>query len=121
MTTQRLYFDDAYLTHFQARVVKRLEWDGHPAVILDRTAFYPEGGGQPADQGTLNGIPVLDVQAQDDGSIVHVLERPLSEDTVEGRVNWDRRYDHMQQHTGQHILSQAFLRVAEAETWTGAT
>ncbi len=116
MTTQRLYFDDAYLTHFQARVVKRLEWDGHPAVILDRTAFYPEGGGQPADQGTLNGIPVLDVQAQDDGSIVHVLERPLSEDTVEGRVNWDRRYDHMQQHTGQHILSQAFLRVAEAET-----
>ncbi len=117
MATERLYFDDAYLTHFQARVVERLTWHGRPAVVLDRTAFYPEGGGQPADHGTLNGVPVVDVQVRpEDRAVVHVLAAPLDADDVEGRVDWPRRFDHMQQHTAQHILSQAFLRVAEAET-----
>ena len=74
-------------------------------MTLDRTAFYPEGGGQPADHGTLGGIPVLDVQEQHD-EIVHTLSQPLAVDqTVEGVVDWDRRFDHMQQHSGEHILS----------------
>ena len=74
-------------------------------MTLDRTAFYPEGGGQPADHGTLGGIPVLDVQEQHD-EIVHTLSQPLTPgQTVEGVVDWDRRFDHMQQHSGEHILS----------------
>ncbi len=117
MSTQRLYFDDAYLTRFRARVVERLTWQDRPAVILDRSAFYPEGGGQPADRGTLNGIAVVDVQARaEDGAVVHVLAAPLDDDEVVGEVDWPRRYDHMQQHTAQHVLSQAFIRTAEAET-----
>lgn len=117
MATERLYFHDPYLTRFSATVVERLTWEGRPAVVLDRTAFYPEGGGQPADRGTLNGVPVVDVQVRRaDDAVVHILERELAEDRVEGEIDWSRRYDHMQQHTAQHILSQAFIRVAEAET-----
>ncbi len=113
----RLYYCDPYIQEFQARVVERLTWQNHPAVILDQTAFYPEGGGQPADHGTLNNVPVLDVQLrQEDKAIVHVLARPLEDEDVIGRVDWDRRFDHMQQHTAQHILSQAFIRVAHAQT-----
>lgn len=117
MSTQRLYFGDAYLTRFTARVVERLTWQEQPAVVLDRSAFYPEGGGQPADQGTLNGIAVVDVQSRpEDDAVVHVLAAPLDADEVVGEVDWSRRYDHMQQHTAQHVLSQAFIRAAEAET-----
>ncbi len=117
MTTEHLYFQDAYLTRFRATVVERLTWEGHPAVVLDRTAFYPEGGGQPADRGWLNGVAVVDVRTRsDDVAVVHVLAGDLPADEVEGVVDWPRRYDHMQQHTAQHILSQAFIRAAEAET-----
>ncbi len=117
MSTERLYFHDAYLTRFTAAVIERLTWQGHPAVVLDRTAFYPEGGGQPADRGTLNGIRVLDVQTRtEDGAVVHILDGSLDAESVQGEIDWSRRYDHMQQHTAQHILSQAFIRVAEAET-----
>ena len=62
--TDRLYYDDPYLTRFPARVVESLEWEGQPAVVLDRTAFYPTGGGQPNDVGTLNGVPVIDVHGR---------------------------------------------------------
>jgi alanyl-tRNA synthetase len=107
MTTERLYFVDAYLTNFDARVVARAERAKRPAVALDRSAFYPEGGGQPPDRGTLNGVAVLDVQA--DGDIVwHTLEGQLDGDEVHGAVDWARRFDHMQQHHGQHLLSAAF-------------
>ena len=119
-TTERLYYDDAYSTEFDAHVVEHLIWDDAPAVVLDRTLFYPEGGGQPADQGTLKGVPVVDVQTRvEDRAVIHVLERPLDIPVgapVRGQIDWRRRFDHMQQHTAQHILSQAFLRVAEAET-----
>jgi len=91
------------------------EFEGQPAVLLDRTAFYPTGGGQPHDTGSLNGVPVVDVQVVD-GEVLHVLESPMTEQTIQGEVNWERRFDHMQQHTGQHILSAAFMEVCEGET-----
>jgi len=101
--TDRLYYTDAYLTHFSARVVER-DADGH-RVILDRSAFYPTSGGQPHDLGTLGGVAVTDVREEDDGRVSHRLAGPLIGDTVDGVVDWGRRWDHMQQHTGQHLLS----------------
>lgn len=115
--TKRLYWEDPYCQQFAAIVVEECEHEGRPAVVLDRTAFYPTGGGQPHDQGTLNGIPVVEVTEREaDGAILHVLERPLEAREVVGRIDWERRFDHMQQHTGQHILSQAFLRITGAQT-----
>jgi len=108
------------MTRFTGRVMEHLTWEGHPAVVLDRTAFYPEGGGQPADQGTLQGVRVVDVRTRiSDGAVVHLLEHPLDLPVgarVSGAVDWARRFDHMQQHTAQHILSQALLQVVGAET-----
>lgn len=106
--TDRLYFTDPYLTTFTARVTARGERHGRTAVALDRSAFYPEGGGQPADRGTLNGITVLDVQSDDAGLVWHALESPLATDQATGEVDWTKRFDHMQQHHGQHLLSAAF-------------
>lgn len=115
--TERLYDADAYLTRFSAEVVESLVWEGRPAVALDRTAFYPLGGGQPADTGTLGGVAVLDVVVRpDDAAVVHVLERGLTGGPVAGLVDWPRRFDHMQQHTGQHLLSAAFERQLDADT-----
>jgi alanyl-tRNA synthetase len=115
--TERLYYADSYLRTFEAQVVERLEVNGQPAVVLDRTAFYPEGGGQPSDRGTLNRVEVLDVQTrEDDDEVLHILSAPLAEETVRGVVDHSRRFDLMQQHTGQHILSQAFVHTAGAET-----
>lgn len=115
LTSERLYYADPHLREFSAHVVARRELAGRPAVALDRTAFYPTGGGQPNDVGTLNGVGVLDV-ASDDGLVWHVTEGVLADDVVAGAVDWARRFDHMQQHTGQHILSQAFIETCEAET-----
>ncbi len=117
MTTQRLYYSDAYTTTFDARCVERTEFNGAPAVVLDRSYFYPTSGGQPHDTGTLNGIPVVEVAAREsDGAVLHALARPLDGDQVRGEIDWGRRFDHMQNHTGQHILSRAFEVLAEAET-----
>jgi alanyl-tRNA synthetase len=113
--TKRLYYHDPYLTEFEATVIERTRLGDAPAVVLDRTAFYPEGGGQPADRGTLDDVPIVDVQVVD-GRVVHVLAGELATDHARGAVEWARRWDHMQQHTGQHILSQAFIAVAGAET-----
>ncbi|MGC8782392.1 MAG: alanyl-tRNA editing protein [Anaerolineae bacterium] len=115
MNTERLYYQDAYLREFTARVTARRPMDGRLAVALDRTAFYPTGGGQPHDTGTLNGVAVSDVFAAD-GVIWHVLEAELPGEEVAGVLNWPRRFDHMQQHTGQHVLSQAFVACCHAET-----
>lgn len=116
--TERLYYADAYCRLFSARVTERSTWDGQPAVVLDRTAFYPTSGGQPADEGTLGGVAVPDVIAREDGAVLHILEHPLpeSEEDVTGKIDWPRRFDHMQQHTGQHILSAAFEQVLDADT-----
>ena len=111
MPTERLYFADPYLTTFTAHVVERGSLGGRIAVVLDRTAFYPEGGGQPADTGKLGDASVLDVRVDDVGGIWHALGGPLGADVVEGTVDWPRRFDHMQQHHGQHLLSAAFERL----------
>jgi alanyl-tRNA synthetase len=108
--TERLYYTDSYIREFTARVVRRTD----RGVVLDRTAFYPAGGGQPCDLGTLNGVPVTDVVEEGD-DVVHVVASPL-EGEVRGVVDADRRRDHLQQHHGQHLLSEAFLRAAGAQT-----
>ncbi len=115
MITERLYFADAYLTHFSARVVARAERGGRMAVALDQSAFYPEGGGQPPDAGSINDVPVLDVQVES-GVVWHTLERPLDDETIQGAIDWPRRFDHMQQHHGQHLLSAAFERLFDLRT-----
>lgn len=113
----RLYYDDSYTRAFEARIVERLSDDGRPAVILDRTYFYPTSGGQPNDTGTINDVPVLDVTTRkDDGAVIHVLAAEITGDDVKGVIDWERRFDYMQHHTGQHILSQAFVQVAGANT-----
>jgi alanyl-tRNA synthetase len=113
--TERLYFQDAYRREFEASVVERGVHEGKPAAVLDRTCFYPESGGQPADRGTLDGAAVVDVQ-ECDGEIVHVLDKEIAGERVRGAIDWGRRFDHMQQHTGQHILSQCFVERLGGET-----
>lgn len=114
---ERLYYADSYLHTFEAKIVDRLEHDRRPAVILDRSAFYPDSGGQPSDRGRLNHAPVIDVlERESDGAVLHVLAEPIQADRVTGAIDAVRRLDFMRQHTGQHILSQAFIQVAEAET-----
>jgi alanyl-tRNA synthetase len=145
MNTERLYYYDPYLREFTGRVLAHQTLNDRPAVALDRTAFYPTGGGQPNDTGTLDSVPVVDVVSDAErGLIWHVLggaavpagenvrrvilsgperQSPLhgqsSEEShieVTGVLDWPRRFDHMQQHTGQHVLSQAFIQTADAET-----
>jgi alanyl-tRNA synthetase len=112
--TERLYYTDAYLRDFDARVVERAN-DGR-TLYLDRTAFYPTSGGQPFDTGTIAGIPVTDVIDEGD-RIAHVLAAPApATDTVHGTIDWTRRFDHMQQHTGQHLLSAIFSDRFKLET-----
>jgi len=115
LETRRLYYEDTYLMEFDAEVVEKRIHEGSPAVILDRTAFYPESGGQPWDRGTLGEVEVLKVLDLD-GAILHVLKSEIAGGTVRGRVDETARFDHMQQHTGQHILSQAFFETLKGET-----
>ena len=105
METEKLYYQDPYLTAFTARVLTCEPAKTGFLVTLDRTAFYPEGGGQPADHGTLGAVSVTDVHERD-GVIFHTCGGPVEAgSTVEGAVDWPRRFDHMQQHSGEHILS----------------
>jgi alanyl-tRNA synthetase len=114
--TERLYYTDPYLREFDARVLERTTHEGKPAVILDRTAFYPTSGGQPFDTGTLSSSRVVDVLDTDDGRLLHVVDRLPDAGEVKGAIDWTRRFDHMQQHTGQHVLSAAFDRLLGART-----
>ena len=117
-TTERLYYRDSHLIEFDARVIDITERvSGWTAVTLDRTAFYPTGGGQPSDTGTLDGARVM--ECMDEGeTILHVIQGPTPKigNLVKGRVNWPRRLDHIQQHTGQHIFSQALVALFDAPT-----
>jgi alanyl-tRNA synthetase len=114
---ERLYYTDALMTRFEA-VVRACEPDGTVCrVKLERTAFYPTSGGQPCDTGRLGGLHVVDVVDDDDGDIEHVVEGTLTPgQAVAGEIDWDRRFDHMQQHTGQHVLSAAFEKLSGVAT-----
>ena len=112
--TERLYYTDSYLHHFSARIVERSP-DGR-TVYLDQTAFYPTSGGQPFDIGSLSGVPVIDVVDEDD-RIAHRLATPAPPaDAVDAVVDWTRRFDHMQQHSGQHLLSAVFEELYRLKT-----
>lgn len=117
--TERLYYNDSHLIEFEARVVDVTERvSGWTAVVLNRTAFYPTGGGQPSDTGTLNGARVVECIDDGQNGVLHVLQGATPERgaVVKGRVDWSRRLDHIQQHTGQHILSQALVTLLNAPT-----
>ena len=117
--TERLYYSDSHLIEFEARVVGVTDRvSGWTAVVLDRTAFYPTGGGQPSDTGTLNGSRVAECVDDGDNGVLHMIQgpTPARDSVVRGRVDWARRLDHIQQHTGQHILSQALITLFNAPT-----
>jgi len=126
--TDRLYYTDPYLREFDATVQRVETRGGRTLVTLDRTAFYPTSGGQPFDTGTLGPFRVVDVVDEEDGSISHVVEpgtenqpgtgnlEPGTAHLVRGAIDWPRRFDHMQQHTGQHVLSAAFERLSHVRT-----
>jgi len=117
--TMKLYWEDARLTRFAARVTDAWLQDARRIVALDQSAFYPTGGGQPCDTGSINAARVIDVEMADDGRILHRLDSDVSfsvGEEVACEVDWRRRREMTQQHTGQHILSQAFFRLFGAET-----
>jgi len=113
--TVLLHRDDPYLLEFDAIVLDRREHEGRPALLLDRTAFYAESGGQPWDTGEIDGVRVTSV-VEIEGEILHLLDHDLEADRVRGRVDAERRRDHRQQHHGQHLLSRAFVEAAGAST-----
>jgi alanyl-tRNA synthetase len=119
MSTERLYYQDSWLAEFDAHVTSVAPGEGGRLVVtLDRTAFYPTGGGQPSDTGALGAARVVEcVDAEAEG-VLHVVEgeAPAVGSRVRGRVDWPRRLDHLQQHTGQHLLSQAFVELYGAQT-----
>ena len=118
--TKRLYFDDPLRTHFTAHVAAHASHAGRPSVVLDRTAFYPEAGGQMADRGQLGGLPIADVQVDDADVVHHMLADgatlPAVGAEVAGEVDRARRRVHMALHTGQHMLSRGLLDEAGGET-----
>ena len=115
--SERLYYHDSFLRDFEAQVTsceRSLDERGKGAaptwwITLDRSAFYPTSGGQPHDSGRLGDAAVLDVFEREDGSVVHVTDRELALGPIRGSIDWERRFDHMQQHTGSHVLTAAFL------------
>lgn len=115
MRTERLYNDDPYLTEFRAEVIETLPYGDKYGIVLDRTAFYPVGGGQPWDTGYLNDEKVSEV-IEKDGKLLHIVDNKLLSAEVKGSVNWARRFDFMQQHTGQHILSACFEKLLNGST-----
>ncbi|MBT5873471.1 MAG: hypothetical protein HOH43_08640 [Candidatus Latescibacteria bacterium] len=112
---QFLYHSDSYRNEFDARIIDRRTVDGKPAVVLDGSYFYPASGGQPCDTGTINDLQVTDV-IKDGDCILHILTEDLTQDTVHCKIDWHRRFDHMQQHTGQHILSRVLIDLFDAHT-----
>ena len=109
--TERLYYDNAYLTEFDATVLSCKAEGEHFLVLLDQSAFYPTSGGQPFDTGSLGNAQVVDVNVED-GLVWHTVTQPLCEgDTVHGTIDWARRFDHMQQHAGDHMIAGALHRL----------
>lgn len=105
LTTEKLYEQKPYETNFVAKVLACEECGDHYEVVLDQTLFYPTGGGQPCDTGMLDGTQVRDVQARD-GAIVHIVQQSMEVGAdVVGTIDWKRRFDFMQQHTAEHLIS----------------
>jgi alanyl-tRNA synthetase len=120
MTTERLYYVDSYCTEFEAIVTDCLRIEGRTSILLDQSYFYPTSGGQPFDTGYLDAAQVVDVLMGADGELHHLLAGEAPDlhpgQHIHGRIDWPRRYDHMQQHSGQHLLSQVFYRLFGFET-----
>lgn len=121
MPTDRLYYHDSFLFDFDAHVIESLQIDGKHAVVLDRTAFYPTSGGQVHDTGKIfaagHAIPVTEVADDESGRVLHYVAEPLAPNAaVRGQIDAERRRDHIQQHTGQHVLSAAFIRLFNMPT-----
>ena len=120
--TKRLYYHDSFLLSFEARVLEAVERQGRPAIVLDRTAFYPTSGGQVYDTGKFilqneTEIGVAEVAEEEDGRIYHFTSAPVEQGVaVRGLIDASRRRDHIQQHSGQHVLSAAFVRLFDAPT-----
>jgi alanyl-tRNA synthetase len=115
--TNRIYYTEPYRRSFDATVVSADPIGDRLHVTLDQTSFYPTSGGQPFDTGTLGGAAVVEVIDAEDGSVTHVVSGALrTGEVVSGEIDWDRRFDHMQQHTGQHVLSAAFDRLFGVRT-----
>ena len=115
MQSEKLYLENSYLTEFETNIVDVVAVDDKEAVILDKTAFYPTSGGQIHDTGTIGNTRVSNVEI-DNGRILHYVDQSLEKGPTTGHVDWPRRFDFMQQHTGFHILAQSFLRVTSSET-----
>lgn len=113
--TERLYYNDSFVREFDAQVLSCEQEGERWRVILDRTAFYPTSGGQPHDLGLLGGAPVLEVADAED-KVVHYTSAPVKLGPAHGEIDWARRIDHMQQHTGQHLLSAAFIELFNFQT-----
>jgi alanyl-tRNA synthetase len=110
--TERLYYDDPYLLEFDANVVETRSVGSRLGAVLDKTAFYPTSGGQPNDLGAINDIPLIDcIEDETTGAVIHIVEGNIGTGPVHCRVDAVRRGDHMQQHSGQHVLSQAFVEL----------
>ena len=112
MKTERLYYNDPYLLEFDASIVETKAVGNKLGVVLDKTAFYPTSGGQPNDLGMIDDVPLVDcLEDEASGNIIHVIEGSVTGPSVHARIDPARRADHMQQHSGQHVLSQAFVEL----------
>ncbi len=113
--TEKLYYKDNRRIIFKAKIIEQYEDKNGWVVILDKTLFYPEGGGQPADRGWINEVKVNNVQKKND-IIMHYISKEIKTETVDGKIDWEHRFNYMQQHTGQHLISGAFWKVGKYKT-----
>lgn len=111
----RLYYQNPYMSEWEAKIINQIEKGGLYLIELSETAFYPEGGGQPRDFGWIDGIEVVDL-VEEDKKIYHVVKEKINKDIVTCKIDFERRFDHMQNHTGQHLLSAVFLEMYNAPT-----
>lgn len=115
--TERVYLNNPYLRQIDARIVEKVYKNNRYYIKTDKTIFYPNlAGGQPGDKGTINGVDVLDTYDDEEGDIIHVVRENIQSDKVLLSINWDNRFDYMQQHSGQHLLSAVFYKLYYGET-----
>lgn len=115
MEDQKLYFSDSYLSEFQANIIEVIPYIDKYAIILDKSYFYPESGGQPSDLGTINGIEI-EYATEENGKVMHITKNEIPTGPANCEINWSHRFDNMQQHTGQHIISACFYKLYGGET-----